>query len=134
MSQKNQPALSQTQLEILRVLWMAGEATVSQVQAQLAPERAFAQTTVATMLSRLHRKGVVRRRTEGRLFFYAAAVAEDDVRRSMVSELMERLFEGDAAALVNHLVAEGKIDTEELKAIRRRIAARRRREAGRGGR
>lgn len=124
-------ALSETQLAILRVLWDAEEASVAEVQAALEAERALALTTVATMLSRLHRRGVVARRTEGRQFIYRAAVAEDEVRRTMVSELMQRLFEGDAAALVNHLVSEGEIDAEELAAIRRRLARRRSQAGGR---
>lgn len=124
-------ALSETQLAILRVLWDAEQASVAEVQAALEAERALALTTVATMLSRLHRRGVVARRTEGRQFIYRAAVAEDEVRRTMVSELMQRLFEGDAAALVNHLVSEGEIDAEELAAIRRRLARRRSQAGGR---
>ncbi|MDJ0976317.1 MAG: BlaI/MecI/CopY family transcriptional regulator [Planctomycetota bacterium] len=124
-------ALSETQLAILRVLWDAEEASVADVQAALESERALALTTVATMLSRLHRRGVVARRTEGRQFIYRAAVAEDEVRRSMVSDLMQRLFEGDAAALVNHLVSEGEIDADELAAIRRKLARRRGAKGGR---
>ena len=124
-------ALSETQLAILRVLWEAEEASVADVQTALESERALALTTVATMLSRLHRRGVVARRTEGRQFIYRAAVPEDEVRRTMVSDLMQRLFEGDASALVNHLVSEGEIDADELAAIRRRLARRKRDKGGR---
>ncbi len=128
MSSSRSHALSEGQLALMRVLWEHGEASVSEVQAALGPERARATTTVATTLSRLFARGVVNRKTVGRQFVYSAAIREDEVRRSMVSDLMARLFEGDAAALVSHLVAEGQIAPEELAAIRRRIAARKRRE------
>lgn len=131
MAAPKNPALSDAQLALMRVLWDEDEASVVAVQEALQPERPLAVTTVATMLSRLHRKGVVARRTEGRQFIYRAAVEEDDVRRSMVSELMERLFEGDANALVSHLVAEGEIDADELTRIRKKIAAKK---GGRRGR
>jgi predicted transcriptional regulator len=123
--------LSDLQLAILRVLWDRGEAAVSEVQAALATEREQAVTTVATVLDRLHARGVVGRRTEGRQYVYAPAVAEDEVRRRMVSDLTDRLFAGDPRALVSHLVAEGDIDARELKRLQRLIA-RREKEDGRG--
>ncbi len=132
MGKAESRALSANQLAILRVLWTSEEATVAEVQEALEATRPLAPTTVATMLSRLHARGIVGRRTEGRHFVYRAAVAEDDVRRTMVSDLMARMFEGDAAALVNHLVSEGEIEPEELATIRRRIAGRRKKGAGRG--
>ncbi len=132
MGKAESRALSANQLAILRVLWTSEEATVAEVQEALEATRPLAPTTVATMLSRLHARGIVGRRTEGRHFVYRAAVAEDDVRRTMVSDLMARMFEGDAAALVNHLVSEGESEPEELATIRRRIAGRRKKGAGRG--
>ena len=106
--------LSDRQLDILRVLWQREEATVAEVQAALQAEHAVALTTVATLLSRLEARGVVTRRTEGRQFVYRAAVGERDVRRSMVSALMDRLFAGDPRALVHHLIDEGSIDAEDV--------------------
>lgn len=115
--------LSDLQLAILRVLWSRDEATVAAVRDALRGDRDLALTTVATMLSRLAGRGVVSRRTEGRQFVYRAAVEEKDVRRSMVSALMERLFEGDPAALVNHLIDEGDLDKRQLDELKRMLAA-----------
>jgi len=53
-----------------------GEATVSQVHESLAGPRARALTTIATMLSKMEKKGVVRHRNEGRLFIYRPTVSE----------------------------------------------------------
>jgi len=58
--------LTELQLAILRVLWERGEATVQDIWEALHPERGLAQTTVATMLSRLERRGVVTRRAPPR--------------------------------------------------------------------
>ena len=113
--------LSDLQLAILRVLWAEDEATVARVQEALSEERDLALTTVATLLSRLEVRGVVTRRTEGRQFVYRAAVAEAEVRRSMVSALMDRLFAGDPAALVHHLIDEGRIDADELARLERML-------------
>jgi predicted transcriptional regulator len=129
MSRSHQ--LGDLQLAIMRVLWSCGEATVAQVHQALQEERGLALTTIATMLTKMERKGVVRHRTEGRQFVYAARVSEADVHRSMVTELTELLFEGNPAALVSHLLTEQEIDESELAEIRRLIAAR---GVSRGGR
>jgi BlaI family penicillinase repressor len=114
---------SEIQHEILRVLWRRGEATVVEVHAELKEQRDLAPTTVATTLSRMEKKGLVRHRTEGRQFVYEASVSEQEVRRAMVRTLTERLFEGDVAALVSHLLDGRDVspgDLERVKAMIRR--------------
>ena len=70
----------------------------------------------------MERKGVVSHRTSGRQFLYRARISEEDVRRSMVGELTRRLFRGDAAALVSHLLEEEEIDPAELQRLKSLIA------------
>jgi BlaI family penicillinase repressor len=109
--------LGDLQLAIMRVLWKEDEATVAGVHAALHTDRGLALTTIATMLTKMEKKGVVLHRSEGRQYVYRPTVSEEDVHRSMVSELTERLFEGDAAALVNHLLTAQEIDAGELARI-----------------
>jgi predicted transcriptional regulator len=119
MSRSHQ--LGDLQLAIMRVRWTRGEATVAQVHQDLEPERGLALTTIATMLSKMEKKGVVNHRSEGRVFVYLPTVSEETVNRSMVADLTERLFEGSTAMLVNHLLTQQEIDPRELKEIRRLI-------------
>src|SRR5262249_57876210 len=91
--------LTELQLAILRVIWDRGEATVQDIWEALHAERGLAQTTVATMLSRLERRGVVTRRAQARQYHYKAAVTEQEVQNSLVAELTERSFYGDVTAL-----------------------------------
>jgi predicted transcriptional regulator len=118
--------LGELQLAIMRTLWTAGEATVADVHHTLQRERGLALTTIATMLRKMEQKGVVTHRVDGRQFVYRATVDERDVHRSMVGDLVRRLFDGDATALVSHLVREGEIDRGELDELRKRIDRRRR--------
>jgi BlaI family penicillinase repressor len=118
----NDPKLGDLQHAIMRVLWEHGESSVSDVHLALLEERGLAPTTIATMLGKMQKKGVVRRRTVGRQFRYSPAVSEAEVQRSMVTELTERLFDGNAAALVNHLLVAQQIDRKELQEIQRLIA------------
>ena len=120
--------LGDLQLAIMRVLWDRGEATVAEVHSALHTERGLALTTIATMLKKMEGKGVVVHRTEGRQFIYSPTIVEDEVHRSMVGELVDRLFEGNPSALVSHLLRETEIDPDELaqldEVIRQRLGER----------
>lgn len=115
-------SLTDLQLAIVRILWQQGECTVLEVQEALAPERKLAQTTVATILTRLEKRGIVRHQSKGRLFVYKALVTESQVRRSMVSDLTALLFDGSPAALISHLLSEKEINASDLDEVKRLIA------------
>jgi predicted transcriptional regulator len=116
--------LGDLQLAIMRVLWNRGQATVAEVHEALEPERGLALTTIATMLTKMEKKGVVSHRANGRRFIYKPLVSESQVRRSMVADLTSQLFRGDVTALVNHLLSEHEIDERELAQLQELIAAR----------
>lgn len=115
--------LSELQLAVMRALWRRGEATTADVVADLAAERGLAHTTVATLLSRLEKRGAVAQRRDGRSFIYRARLSETEVQRSMVAGLVAALFAGDSAALVAHLVREDEVTPGDLAAIRARLEA-----------
>jgi BlaI family penicillinase repressor len=120
--------LGDLQLAIMRILWAQGEGTVAEVHEALEPERGLALTTIATMLTKMEKKGVVDHRAEGRKFIFRPRVSEGQVRRSMVADLTSQLFRGDVTALVNHLLSEHEIDAQELAQLREMIASRGREE------
>lgn len=113
--------LGDLQHAIMAVLWARGEAPAAEVHEALREARGLAPTTIATMLRKMEDKGIVAHRTSGRQFLYRPTVSEDQVRRSMVGELVERLFGGDPQALVAHLVSEHEIVASELPDLRRRV-------------
>lgn len=106
----------------MRILWDRAEATVLEVQTRLRPERDLAQTTIATLLSRLEKRGVIEHRLEGRQFVYRPLVTEQEVRRSMVSELTTLLFDGSSAALMTHLLRTREMNPGDLDRVKRMIA------------
>lgn len=119
-------ALTELQLAILQVLWDRGEATTQDVHALLHVDRGLALTTVATLLSRLEKRGILEHRKEGRQYVYRTLVSRPEVRRSKIRELTQTLFEGDAAALISHLVRSdetGQGDLERIKAMISRAEA-----------
>jgi predicted transcriptional regulator len=115
-------ALSDLQIAVMRVLWQRGESSVTDVAAALAEERGLKYTTVATLLTRLEKRGVLQPRREGRQLIYRALVSEPQVRRSMVADLIDSLFGGNAQELVAHLVSESEIAPGDLERVRKRLA------------
>jgi predicted transcriptional regulator len=105
----------------MRVLWSRHEATAADVHEALESERGLAPTTIATMLMKMEKKGVVRHYVDGRRFVYQPLVTEQQVRRSMVDALRQRLFGGDASAFVSHLLGEHEIDARELSEIQKQL-------------
>ncbi len=114
--------LGSLQLEVMRTLWAKGRATTAEVQQALAPTRPLAYTTLATVLGRLERQGIVVRCDEGRAAVYEPAVSESDVGHSVVSDLLARLFAGRPSELVSHLLESQTIDSAELARIKSLVA------------
>jgi len=106
---------------IMTVLWERGECASTDVHAALLPLRGLAPTTISTMLRKMEDRGLVTHRNEGRQFIYRPAVTRRQVQVSMVGELVERLFAGDPAALVSHLIHEHGIDADEIDRLEQNL-------------
>jgi BlaI family penicillinase repressor len=122
--------LTEFQLKIMDILWRRGEATINQVHDELKDDKQVARATVATMLIRLERQGVVGVRKHDVLNVYYPLIGRKEIKRTMLLQLVDSLFEGDSADLVCHLLQEGEYSSEDIK----RIAAMIRDFEARGGR
>ncbi len=115
--------LGDLQLQIMKVLWQVGSASVAEVHEQLGTER-LAYTTVATMLRKMEDRFLVRHRQEQRRFIYQAAVPAREVTQSMADDLVDRLFEGSLADTVSHLLQTREVGPQELDRLERMIQER----------
>lgn len=113
--------LSDQQYQLMQALWSLGEGSAKAVQSHVA-ELGLAHTTIATILTRLEKKGVLKSRTIGRERVFVPTVSEGDVRRSMVSSLVGTLFRGDDRQLLAHLVKESDLHAEDLDEIQKMLA------------
>lgn len=105
-------------MEIARVLWERGEATVRQVHESLPPGREIDFTTAQTYLRRLEAKGYAKAKLVGRTRVYSVKVKPETVIRETVGEIVERLFDGKPLPMVQHLIEEGGIGREEIGQLR----------------
>jgi BlaI family penicillinase repressor len=111
---KTTEQLTPLELEIMKVLWETGPASVQAVQEKLPADRQLAYNTVQTMLNVLHRKGRVRRDTQGRAFVYEPAVSRVQAASQAVGDLVQRMFDGSPESLVLSLVEARQLTPETL--------------------
>lgn len=119
---KKDVSLSDIQLVLMRSLWEAGRATTAEVHDRVGKPRKLAYTTIATLLTRLEKRGLVKSVKDQGERVFRPLITESDVTRSMVSSLVESLFRGDPNALVSHLVKEKDIGKDDLDALRKLLA------------
>jgi predicted transcriptional regulator len=113
--------LTPLELEIMKVLWETGPATVQSVQEKLPGEPKLAYTTVQTMLNVLHRKNKVKRTLKGRAYEYAPLVSREVTVRTTLRDVITRFFGGSAESLVMSLVASHDLKPEKLAKLKRLV-------------
>ena len=115
------PKPTEAELAILGVLWDRGTATVREVHDTLSHTQGTGYTTVLKFLQIMHEKGLVTRDTSQRSHVYAPAVAREAIQTNLVSELLDKAFEGSAQNLILRALAARPSTPEELDAIRAMI-------------
>lgn len=105
----------------MKVVWSTGRASVRDVYEALLTKRPVAYTTVMTMMKVLQRKGHLKSQRLGRAHIYTATRPQQRVLRDMVREFLNRVFNGSAEPLVQHLVRDGQLTEAELRDIARRL-------------
>jgi BlaI family transcriptional regulator, penicillinase repressor len=108
------------ELAILRVLWTRGPSTVRQVAEDLGRDTGY--TTVLKLLQIMTEKRLVRRDESSRTHVYEAAYTQDQTERQLITDLLDRVFDGSAAKLVLQALATTKATPEELDEIKKLIA------------
>ncbi len=114
----DQPVPTQAEIEILNVLWRVGAATVREVHDAIGVRRNIGYTTVLKLMQLMAEKGLVTRDESARSHIYKAAVPEQLVKRHLVADMMERVFEGSAADLVQQALSSRKASKQEIEQIR----------------
>ncbi len=109
---------TELELEILKILWRDGPASVRQVRDALAGFRDLAYTSVMTIMTIMTKKGYLRRSRSEDGYVYRARITQESTTRRMLRDLVDRAFEGSAAALMLNLLETSDIDADELKRLR----------------
>lgn len=119
------PKPTEGELELLRVLWEKGPATVRELHDAVNLQRAVGYTSVLKILQIMTEKGLVEREESAKAHIYRAAASQQDTQNQLLRDLSERLFSGSAAQLAMHALAMQPASAEELEEIRTLIEQKR---------
>lgn len=119
---KNPLDLSPAELEVLRVMWDIGPATVRQVLDALTERgKDWAYTTVLTFMTRMEQKGLVRSDKTGMAYVYRATVTRNRVRKDRIKSLVEELYDGAAGPMVLQLLKSQHLNRDDIEALQKLI-------------
>ena len=113
------PDPTERELAILKVLWDRGDSSVREVYEVLREDIPIVQNTVQAFLRTMEEKGLVQHRVEGRTFIYSAVPRRDQTSRKMVSNVLQRVFDGAIDQLVESALEVRQPSRAELAKLRR---------------
>jgi predicted transcriptional regulator len=116
---KRPPTIPDSELDVLKVLWDRGQATVREALDTLrAAGRQWSYATVATLLDRLETKGLVDSDRTELAFVYRPTISSQEVRQRRVNSLVDRLYQGEPGLLVLHLLKSHPLDASQAMEVR----------------
>jgi predicted transcriptional regulator len=113
--------LTPQELEIMKLVWQRGTATVRDVYEALLERRKIAYTTVMTMMKILETKGYLKKRRQDRAFLYRPAHPKNQIIGGMIREFIDRVFNGSAEPLLVHLVKSRHLSEKDFQKIARMV-------------
>jgi BlaI family transcriptional regulator, penicillinase repressor len=122
MARPNSEHPTELELQILKVLWDATPMTVREIRDALAAGgRDLAHTTVITMLGTMENKGQIEKLepVQGKAFRFSPLIERDDVSKGMLGDLVERVFDGSAEAVMLSLFDVKELDENEIASLRK---------------
>ncbi|HET6878698.1 MAG TPA: BlaI/MecI/CopY family transcriptional regulator [Pirellulales bacterium] len=115
------PPLAKSELELARIVWRLGEATVRQVLDELPRQRGLDFATVQTYLRRLTSKGYLSVEQRGRTNVYSSRLEPRRVMGEVVRDFLDRVFDGQALPLVEQLINDRGLSDEEIEQLQRTL-------------
>lgn len=107
-----------SELEILQVLWQKGNCTVRQVHEELAKNKDSGYTTTLKLMQIMHDKGLVIRDSSAKTHIYSAVISEKHTQKSAVEKMINTLFKGSATDLVMQALGHHKASKKEIEEIK----------------
>jgi len=111
------PKPTESELEILQILWQRGQATVREVHDDLTRTKESGYTTTLKIMQIMTEKGLVTRNEDNRTHIYTAAVKEEDMQKTLLDKFIDTAFRGSAMKLVMQALGNHQTSPEELAEI-----------------
>lgn len=112
---------TESELEILQVLWQRGKATVREVHEELAATKDAGYTTTLKLMQIMNEKGLVKRDDSNKTHIYEAAVSKEKTQQHLVGKLVNSMFDGSASQLLMRALGNSKPSKKEIEEIQKLI-------------
>jgi len=110
---------TESELEILQILWKKGTASVREVHEELLATKEAGYTTTLKLMQIMHEKGLVKRDDSIKTHIYQAAVSKEKTQKHLLNKMVDSLFGGSAGELVMQALGNHKASAEELEEIQK---------------
>lgn len=102
--------LTLQELELMKIIWNLGEASVAQVKKVYQSDYNLAYTTIMTILSRLEKKGMLKQRKSGKAFYYSAIHSREEVAEAAIDNLARIFFNGSRESIADFCHGNYSVD------------------------
>lgn len=117
---KSIPRISETEWEIMRVLWAAAPRTAAEVvDALVRKDPSWHPKTIKTFLTRLVNKGALEYQKDGRAYLYLPLVTERECVDAASDSFLDRVFGGSLKPMLAHFVEQKKLSAKEIQDLRK---------------
>ena len=113
--------LTETELELMNILWVLGSGTVRDVLAKLPSGREMAYTSASTIIRILDKKGIVTSQKEGKTHIYSPVLKKEEYEKKTIHHVVKNVFDGAPSDLVRRLIKDTKLSEKEIEEIRNLI-------------
>ena len=110
---------TESELEILQILWKKGNASVRDVHEELLATKEAGYTTTLKLMQIMHEKGLVKRDDSSKTHIYQAAVSKEKTQKHLLNKMIDSLFGGSSGELVMQALGNHKASAEELEEIQK---------------
>ncbi|MEP1741281.1 MAG: BlaI/MecI/CopY family transcriptional regulator [Kangiellaceae bacterium] len=121
MARKPSSQLTDSEQNIMRILWDRGEASVREITDILSQDKKTAYTTVQTMCKILADKGYADFHKQGKAFIYSPKITQQEARQGALTSMLNKFFGGSPKVLAQHLLEETNIDLKDLEELQNKI-------------
>ena len=118
---KSLTPLGETEMEVLHHVWQLQEATVNEVRSRILEHRKVAYTTIMTVMKNLADKGYLQYHKEGKKYVYSPGQKPETVQSGLIENIVQKVFKGSPAALVQTLVENEELSDNERREIKKMI-------------
>ncbi|MBK0377878.1 BlaI/MecI/CopY family transcriptional regulator [Mucilaginibacter segetis] len=110
---------TESELEILQIIWKKGECTVRDVHEELAKNKESGYTTTLKLMQIMHEKGLVQRNTDAKTHLYKAVISREQAQQGALEKIISTVFKGSTSDLIIQALGQHKASKDEIDAIKK---------------